>query len=66
MLHGLQKSLPPDSQKFVSNSLARNDADVLPCLSDGFDFLLFDGKTVGPGAGRFRNQSIITDMKQIK
>ena len=50
VLLGLQKSLPPDSQKFVTNSLARNDADLLPCLSDGFGFLLFDGETVGPGA----------------
>ena len=64
MLLGLQKSLPPDSQKFVSNSLARNDADLLPCLSDGFGFLLFDGKIVEPGAGRLGNQSIINDKKQ--
>ena len=44
--------------------LARNDADLLPCLSDGFSFLLFDGESVGPGAGRLRNQSIINDKKQ--
>ena len=33
-------------------------------LSDGFGFLLFDGETVGPGAGRLRNRSIINDKKQ--
>ena len=46
MLHGLQKSLPSD-YKFVTNFLAQNAADLLPCLSDDFGFLLFDGETVG-------------------
>ena len=58
VLHGLQKSLPPDSQKFVPNSLVR------PCLLDGSDFLFFHGETVRPGAGRLRNWSIINDKKQ--
>ena len=65
VLYGLQKSLPPDSQKFVPNSLARKAADLLTCLSDGFGVLLFDGKTVGPGAGRLRTRSVINDKKQI-
>ena len=39
-------------------------ADLLPCLSDGFGFLLFDGETVGAGAGCLRNRSIINDKKQ--
>ena len=66
MLLGLPKSLPPDSQKFESNSLAQNDEVLLlrTCSSDGFGFLLFDGETVGPGAGRLRNQPIINDKKQ--
>ena len=64
VLHGLKKSLPPDSQKFVPNSLAPNATDLLPCLLDGFGFLLFDGETVGPRAGRLRNQYIINDKKQ--
>ena len=35
------KMLSPDSQKSVSNSLARNAADLLFYISDGFGFLLF-------------------------
>ena len=49
VLHGRQKSLLPDSQKFVPNFSARNAADLLPCFSDGFDFLLSDGENVEPG-----------------
>ena len=64
VLLGLQKSLQPDSQKFVSHSLVRTAADSLPCLSYGFGFLLFDGETVAPGVGRLRNRSIINNKKQ--
>ena len=28
-------------------------------LSDDFEFLLFDGETVGPGAGRLRNRLLL-------
>ena len=61
VLHGLQKSFPPDSQTFVPNSLARNAADLLPCLSDGFGFLLLDGETDVHRVRCFRNRSIIND-----
>ena len=47
VLHGLQKSLQPDSQKFLPNSLARNAANLLPCLSDGFGFFFLMVKLLG-------------------
>ena len=50
----------------MQNSLARNAVDLLPCLSDGFGFLLFDGETVGPEAGRLRNRFIINDKQVSK
>ena len=61
VLYNLQKSLLLDSQKLVPNFLTRNAAELLPWLSDGFSFLLFDGEIAGPGAGRLRDRFIISD-----
>ena len=45
----------------LPNSLTGNAADLLPCLSDGFGFLLLDAETTGPGAGLSRNRYITND-----
>ena len=65
VLHGLQKSLSSD-YKFVPNSLARNASDLLPCLSDGFGFLLFNGETVGPDACVIGSLSIISKVTVLQ
>ena len=50
----------------MPNSLAQNAADLIPCLSDGLDFLLLDAETTGPGARRLRNRPVINDTQVSK